>query len=75
MVLLLKYYVDVCGYTYECKSPWWHKRASDPLELELQVVVGYLMWMLGSELPSVVRARARVLLPAKPSLQPQYYLF
>lgn len=58
MVLLLKYYVDVSGYTYECKSLWWHKRASEPLELELQVVVGYPTWMLESELQSVIRARS-----------------
>jgi hypothetical protein len=31
------------------------KRASDPLELELQAFVSFLMWALGIELRSPVR--------------------
>lgn len=33
-----------------------HQKASDPLELKLQAVVSYLMWVLGVELRSSGRA-------------------
>lgn len=32
------------------------KRPSDPLELELQVAVSHLVWVLGTKLGSSVRA-------------------
>jgi len=39
-----------------CGAHKGQKRASDLLELELQVVVGCLMWVLGTELRSFARA-------------------
>lgn len=42
------------SYDFRCLQG--RKRTSDPLELESQVVVSYLIWMLGSELKSSERA-------------------
>ena len=44
------------------------KRVLDPLELEFQVVVSCLMWVLGTKPRS--SARAANTLTAEPSLQP-----
>lgn len=46
---------------------------SDTLELELQVGVSHQMWVLGTVLRSCRRMQ-RVLLTAKPSLQPRILL-
>jgi hypothetical protein len=40
-------YVHLCVATSEVQ-----KRSSDPLEIELQVVVSHLTWVLGTELRS-----------------------
>lgn len=48
------------------------KRPLDPLELELQIAVSHLTWMLGTELRS--SQEHYVLLTAKPFLQPQEQL-
>lgn len=46
-------YVCLCGYINgheHAGAPRGWKKASDPLGLELQVVLSYLTWMLGAEL-------------------------
>ena len=40
---------------HKCSAQGDQKRASDPLELELEVVVSPLMWVLGTELGSSAR--------------------
>ena len=43
-------FVNVCHMSADtCRG---QKRASEPLELELQMVVSFLMWVLGTELKS-----------------------
>lgn len=46
-----------------------HRRASEPLELELQVIMSCPMWVLGPELKS--SGRAVCTLTAEPSLSPE----
>ena len=42
---------------YVCECVFTHtKRASDTLALEFQAIVSHLMWVLGAELRSSVRA-------------------
>lgn len=49
----------VCVYVQGSKGACrGQKRALDPLELELQVTVGCLMWVLGTELCFFFFARA-----------------
>lgn len=40
---------------HKCSAQGDHQRVSDPLELELEVVVSPLMWVLGTELGSSAR--------------------
>lgn len=44
---------DVCAY--KCSAHRGQKRSSDLLELELQSVVGHLMWVRETELKSSAR--------------------
>lgn len=48
---------------YMCvrKCHWGPERTSDPLELELQVTVSHLMWVLGTKSLSPGRAAAHAL--------------
>lgn len=53
-------------YAHECRFPW-KLEASDPLELELEMVVSYLMWVV--ELNSAPLEEQQVLLSTELSLQ------
>ena len=63
--------VCLCAYTYECSAHKCQQRASDHLELELQVAVSQpsvLMWVLGTKLRS--SGRVQVPLTTEPSPHP-----
>lgn len=50
-------YVFVCGDVHMSANTLGRQKSiSDPLELELDVVVSHLMWMLGAELRPSARA-------------------
>lgn len=38
------------------QCPWMSKEGNDPLELEIQVIVSHLLWVLGSEAGSSERS-------------------
>lgn len=64
-------------YVYVCDAscmwvPRGQKTAWDALELELQIAMSHLMWVLRTELRSSVRAE--ILLITAPSLQPHRVL-
>jgi hypothetical protein len=42
-------YVHVCTYAHVCGTYRGQKRTSDSLELELQAVMSWLMWVQGTE--------------------------
>ena len=48
----------MCVFMFECIHIWWgiHQGQTRALELELQVVVSYLAWVLGIKLGSSGRA-------------------
>ena len=50
----------MCVGTHKCSSCECQKEVSDPMKLELQVVVNHLMWMLGTELESCARAASNL---------------
>lgn len=58
-------------HAHECRCPWSQKRASVPLELELQVVVSCRMWMPNS----CPLQEQGMLLSTKPSFQPEALWF
>ena len=54
-------YAHVSVYMCVRKCHWGPERTSDPLELELQVTVSHLMWVLGTKSLSPGRAAAYAL--------------
>lgn len=67
--------LSVCGYVHTSSGAYGvQKGAPDTLDLELQVVVSWLVWVLGTEPPSSARAVCN-LLAAEPSLRPRDLIF
>lgn len=59
--------MSMCRYVYVCVS--WRPEALDSWELELKVVVSFLIWMLGTA-PGPLEEQEMILTP-EASLQPR----